>query len=328
MVHKECLDLPRVIRISRHEHRISWAPSLPLATEQWVCRSCHIGVDGRYRAFSSTKDCGYVAHSLCATSKDVWDREELEGVPEEELEDIEPFEVIGEGLIRHFSHDHHHLRSFTTAEERLIAWDAINRCQACLLPICSSDCGFYLHEECANLPRKKRYVCHKESFTRDHVDLRLPSTFEDAFPHFIMDVRCAPIFEPLNHKGHDHPLFFNSRQGYNAITCGACRKKPYFVLKCFFRWDTEECGFHLCYKCATLPDTARYKFDRHLLTLCCGEEASGAKSVRRRWIRHHGSTHKRSAFMQIVYWEATRMPRQVDALKLIMMRSLILSPTA
>jgi len=54
--------------------------------------------------------CGdYVVHSRCALGKDVWDGEDLENVPEEDnkLQDVTSFDIISDGVILHFLHDHH-----------------------------------------------------------------------------------------------------------------------------------------------------------------------------------------------------------------------------
>ncbi|OAP06667.1 hypothetical protein AXX17_AT3G40710 [Arabidopsis thaliana] len=102
MIHRACIDLPLVININRHNHRISYTSLL--GHGNWTCGVCHKKVDGFYGAYSCSKCPSYAVHARCATRKDVWDKVELEGTPEEE--EIAPFEVVDENLIKHFIHGH------------------------------------------------------------------------------------------------------------------------------------------------------------------------------------------------------------------------------
>ncbi|VYS61550.1 unnamed protein product [Arabidopsis thaliana] len=72
MIHQDCLGLPRLININRHDHRVARTSVLGVVNS--VCGRCP----------------DYIAHSKCATREDVWNGKELEGVPEE-IEDIEPY---------------------------------------------------------------------------------------------------------------------------------------------------------------------------------------------------------------------------------------------
>lgn len=84
-------------------------------------------------------------------NKKVWDGIELEEV-------IPPFEVVGDNLIKHFSHENHILR----LERDGTTLDGKTRCEACVSPVYSDpiysceQCDFILHQTCANLPMKKR----------------------------------------------------------------------------------------------------------------------------------------------------------------------------
>jgi hypothetical protein len=132
VVHQRCTGLPRVIRISRHRHRISFTTSFDEG--DWSCGVCRRKIDNDYGGFSCIKDgCSYAAHSRCATQKNVWDGIDLEGVPEEiEEEEVEPFVTISKGVIHHFSHQNHHLR---LDENRDRIYDENKLCQACIMPI-------------------------------------------------------------------------------------------------------------------------------------------------------------------------------------------------
>ncbi|CAF2069061.1 unnamed protein product [Brassica napus] len=93
MIHQSCIDLPEIINVNRHEHRLS--RRLHLSPGSWVCRFCHKNVDwsyGAHQAYSCSICPNYVIHSQCAIRYDVWDKLELKGIPEEP-QDIEPFKV-------------------------------------------------------------------------------------------------------------------------------------------------------------------------------------------------------------------------------------------
>ncbi|CAH8356320.1 unnamed protein product [Eruca vesicaria subsp. sativa] len=129
VVHKLCLNLPTTIRISRHDHRLSFTPSL--SNEDWSCGVCRKTVDKNYGEYSCVKGCDYAVHSKCATRRDLWDGKELEGEPEIEYEELKTFEEIGDGIIQHFSHPKHHMK----LEKESDKVDDEKWCQACILPI-------------------------------------------------------------------------------------------------------------------------------------------------------------------------------------------------
>lgn len=287
MIHKDCIYLPRIINVNRHHHRVS--RSYFIGPGNWVCGVCRQKIDGKYGAYSCSVCPQYAVHSRCATRGDVWDGKELEDEPEEEIEDVEPFKVVGENLINHFSHEAHNLRfkegggnsKGTTSEES-------KRCHACTLPIdldsfyTCVDCDFILHFICANLPRKKRHVLHNHPLT---LQTQIPyhklyngvfkcsacTEFSSGFSYvgcgIQLDVRCGSISEPFVHQGHPHPLFFTLPDPKTCMSCGHNYSK---VLNCI------QCDFALCFPCAALPYIVRnQKYDRHPITISFGEKASG-----------------------------------------------------
>ncbi|KAG2249595.1 hypothetical protein Bca52824_089223 [Brassica carinata] len=164
MIHQSCTDLLEIINVNRHEHRLS--RRLHLSPGSWVCGFCHKEVDWSYGAYSCSVCPNYAIHSKCAIRDDVWDKLELKGI-QEEPQEIEPFKVINENLICHFSHEKHSLQ---LNEESVIS-DGSIRCEACVLPIYSQpfyrcmQCDFILHKTCAYLPRKKRHFYHDKPLT-------------------------------------------------------------------------------------------------------------------------------------------------------------------
>ncbi|CAL9243700.1 unnamed protein product [Arabidopsis halleri] len=168
-IHTDCMGFPHVIRISRHQHRISFTSSLP--SGKISCGVCRQQVDNNYGAYSCNKCDAYFVHSKCALHKNVWDGKDLDGVPEEDdwIDDGEPFERITDGIILHPFHSHH-LRL-----EIFMAYDENKYCRGCALPIYEGqfyscmECKFILHESCANAPRMKRHPLHPYPLTLDNM---------------------------------------------------------------------------------------------------------------------------------------------------------------
>ncbi|CAA7016813.1 unnamed protein product [Microthlaspi erraticum] len=293
MAHGSCIDLPRVIKITRHPHRLSCIPyRSPVISS---CQICYKNVDIKYGQYScNQEDCSYVAHSTCATHKNVWDGTELEWEKEEadETEDMSPFKILGDGLIQHLGHIHP-----LKLKKHDGVGDTEKQCQACVFPIIShqfyycEECNYSLHEVCAGLSRKLDHALHNHTLIldpspKDSWESRYycsacsrPSTgFRYICPKksciyiFKLDVRCVSVPECFVHKSHEHPIFLStshsSTDENHEILCKGCKKRcsgPH--LQC------TVCEFALCYPCGTIPNEVQYRFDKHPLTLSCGESA-------------------------------------------------------
>ncbi|CAN8275125.1 unnamed protein product [Cochlearia groenlandica] len=290
VAHSQCLRLPRVIKISRHPHRISFTPSFDRG--DLFCRICRKKIDKDCGGFSCIKDgCSFEAHSFCATQGTVWDCIDLEGVQEELEEVLEPYMTISDGVIQHFSHPHHQLRFYKNTSGDC---DDDKVCEACFTPIFCSEmyscmnCDFVLHEKCANLPRKLDHPTHRHQLSlRMPVDLSSQrfcvvcpricnAFFYTCINHecsFNMHVECATISEPLVHKSHKHPLFLTSRPEDKRV-CKVCKELK--VSQSRETFNCIECEFVLCFYCATLPHKVGYKHDKHMLTLSYEEVTSTA----------------------------------------------------
>ncbi|XP_020877177.1 uncharacterized protein LOC110227424 [Arabidopsis lyrata subsp. lyrata] len=279
MIHQECLALPRLININRHDHRVSRTSVLGVVNS--VCGVCRRKVDWTWGGFSCQRCPGYVAHSKCATRKDVWNGKELEGVPEE-IEDIEPYVVIDDNTIQHFSHSEHYLRFHING----LFWEENKRCSACTHPICLQsfygciDCDFILHESCAKSPRKKWHVLHNERITlvtNGAADFfacdachRMSNGFMYQCGDVKLDVLCGSVSEPFVHPSHPHhPLYYIP--SVEGKKCNGCNNSASPVLTCI----ESGCGFVLCFHCATLPQVVKHRVNDHPLSLCYGEKASG-----------------------------------------------------
>ncbi|CAH2058238.1 unnamed protein product [Thlaspi arvense] len=272
MFHYDCIDLPHVININRHDHRISHA--YPLTPGDRICEVCRGEITWRYGAYSCEKCSDFSVHSLCATRIDVWDGIELEGTHEEEV-DTMPFKVIEEGVINHLFHEEHNLLLVDGGEGI--------HCEACAHTIssekhykCMDECGFFLHKKCANLPLRKRHglttrVLSLHPGKENHGRLyscyacgRVVSGFryEDG-EDIVLDVHCASLSWFRNPKLHPHALFLTT---LDRGTCVACDETDVYVLSCV------ECEYSLDFKCATLQKVIKHRCDDHFLVLSCGEK--------------------------------------------------------
>ncbi|CAN6861291.1 unnamed protein product [Brassica oleracea] len=282
MIHQECLCLPRVININRHDHRVYRTSVLGVVDS--VCGVCRKKVDWTYGGFSCKRCPGYVVHSKCATRGDVWNGKELEGVPEEE-EDVEPYVVIDDNTIHHFSHIEHYLRRI---HGNGVLYEDNKWCSACTHPIglqslygCM-DCDFSLHHKCAECPKKKWHVLHNERLTlvtnkkqevfNCYACRQESNGFMYKDGNRKLDVLCGSISEPFVHPGHPHhPLYYIPVEG--ETICNGCKGNIYRTdISCI----VGDCGFLLCFQCATLPQVVKHIVHNHPLSLCYGEEdASG-----------------------------------------------------
>ncbi|VYS58661.1 unnamed protein product [Arabidopsis thaliana] len=299
IVHQSCFSLPHVIRISRHLHCISFTHSFPKG--DCICGVCRRKINNDYGGYHCIKNgCLYAVHSKCATQPNVWDGIEREGESEEEVEELEPFVTISDGIIQHFSHEHHHL---TLDENTSKDYDENKLCQACIMPIYFGNsysclqCDFILHEECAKLSRRLDHPIHPHQLTlvtdnplrpvgysinsdRD-ICSACPSLCIAGFFYecserncdFRLHVQCATISEPLLHPSHMHPLFLTSKPDEER-KCSVCAEARGYYTKETFNCIEEECDFALCFKCATLPQKVRYKHDKHILPLFYGKKTS------------------------------------------------------
>ncbi|CDY41709.1 BnaA09g15370D [Brassica napus] len=284
LVHRDCIDLPRVININRHDHRISLTDHIG-RRGNLKCGVCHQSVNQYCGGYTCSTCPDFVVHSSCPTKHRVWDGVELQGIPEEE-EVIPPFKVVGDNLIKHFSHENHILR---LESDGTSTRDEKTRCEACVSPVYSDpvysceQCGFILHETCANLPRKKRLPFRNIEFKLYAPDMDSYEAFEcyackTMFSGFrykayriSIDVRCGTFSELESYDFHDHPaVYYNDKKA--SPRCRACHQRgemSQHMLSC------DDCDFALDFRCFNLPRVVKHKDDEPPLSLCYGEDPNG-----------------------------------------------------
>ncbi|CAH8333698.1 unnamed protein product [Eruca vesicaria subsp. sativa] len=278
MIHQDCLLLPRVININRHDHRVSRTSVLGEGAMNSVCGVCRKKVDWTRGGFSCQRCLGYVVHSNCATNKDVWNGKELEGLLEEE-EDTKPYLVIDDNTIQHFSHKEHHLKLHMNG----IRYEESKRCRACNHPIglqsfygCMK-CNFSLHKKCAECPKRKWHVLHNDRLTlviNEEENVFNCDACEMDSNGFMykhgdtkLDVLCGSVLEPFVHPSHPHHPLYHIPTEKEEI-CNGCNSWETHILRCI----EGDCGFILGFECATLPQVVKHIAYNHPLSLCYGEE--------------------------------------------------------
>ncbi|KAG2294936.1 hypothetical protein Bca52824_041605 [Brassica carinata] len=247
-VNRHCIYLPKVIKITRHSHRLSHV--LRMSDGDNVCGIFRSLVDVGYGGYSCIdKTCNYVAHFIVAAS---------------EVDDVAPLllveDIDGESTWRHFSHDHDLLR---VVEEQ----GSEELCQACILPTYKTgkflrckECDFAIHETCASLPRKMAHGLHVHPLTL-HVETGMDSSFV-LYCGFKMDVRCASFVEPFNHTALPHdPFYLGVDFNEYIYRCYGCRQRSRFTARCV------QGSIDFDFKCLNLPGRVEYKCDDHPLTL-------------------------------------------------------------
>ncbi|CAG7877661.1 unnamed protein product [Brassica rapa] len=268
-IHRDCMFLPKVIKLTRHSHRLFHTFQVPdYNTNCRICGDPFVCGSGGYICTDET--CDYKLHSYCATHKKIWDGKDVEREPEEisNSEDVtfSSLEEVDGKTIRHFSHHHDLVRQYVNGGEE----ENKRVCQACILGIGSGpflgckECDFALHDTCARLPRKMEHPFHRHPITLEVDMMNIKEGFfrcskcereSCGFMYrccqeeceFKMDTRCASLADPLYNGAHQHPLTLLGR--------GA---------RCY------KCGFYLDSEQATLPVLVKCNYDIHPLTLFLG----------------------------------------------------------
>jgi hypothetical protein len=285
--HPKCAQFSRTIKITTHNHSLTRTYSFHQVEQHdnLLCQLCRKKVNTEYASYDCC-ECDYIAHMNCANNfKDV--DEDQSATPEVDatqlvylVEGINLAEVEGVGPqeFKHFSHPQHNL---IMSNEKLM--DDMH-CEACMQFIIftpfygCAQCNFFLHIRCTKLPATiKRGIFQKHPLTLRSSDPNTDATrlFEcivcgrhrqgflytcNKCIYCNYDVQCCLIPNSLKHNGHQHSLYLAMRPSLE--TCNACGKTNDLNFVC-----TTCNKFTLCFRCATLPLVARYKYDTHLLQL-------------------------------------------------------------
>ncbi|XP_059460249.1 uncharacterized protein LOC132189523 [Corylus avellana] len=281
LIHIKCALFSRIIRITSHDHSLTLTYSLRQVKvhSNLFCKLCYQKVKAEYAAYYC-QECNYVTHLACAFKYEKGAH--LTWLPEESVDlETNVMEVEGAVQIQHFSHQH----GLILSNEGLVDDKLCDGCTGLIsIPFYScTQCDFFLHSKCAQLPNNKRYPLHPHLLTLSTTQsiyklgsfsCKACQRLSNGFIYrcgtcdFDFDLQCCLIPETLNHKGHQHSLFLAINS--NRRRCHVCHftsdDKP-----CMF--VCTYCDFALGFECATLPLVASHKDDDHILKLTYSAEA-------------------------------------------------------
>ncbi|KAJ6749825.1 hypothetical protein OIU85_000455 [Salix viminalis] len=106
----------------------------------------------------------------------------------------------------------------------------------------------------------ERIIAEIKHFSHQH-NLILSDEFSNDLKCDGLDVRCfVSTKDSIEHSGHEHPLYL-AVESENRHCSGCGVSAEYGTFRCV------DCDFNLDFKCATLPDKARHRYDKHPLFL-------------------------------------------------------------
>lgn len=297
-VHKKCISLPLFIGINLHHHAISrkFFVSLPQHqhdSKTWDCRICYQEVKMEYGSyFCSQPNCNFVVHvNYAIENRSLYDVIELKNQDEVDEHDAKLAllrsksmdcikrvikqinvgeEVIAEE-IEHISHKHNLILSKEIKDNK--------HCNGCCLPISSSfyyycsQCDFFLHKDCAELPStgllwydSHPFTLHTNGIFKCGICRYVCGGFSYRLADYystVICLRCAAVSHSFTYQAHEpHYLFYDKK--YRGL-CSACGGDRDVVRRC------KDCDFALDMRCLTLPRTAWHKCDEHSLKLVHGD---------------------------------------------------------
>ncbi|XP_030935787.1 uncharacterized protein LOC115960922 [Quercus lobata] len=284
-VHGRCAyQFPRMVKVVRHKHLLHLTHSSFEfhQSNSRFCQICVQKVDTHYGLYYCSK-CDFVAHLDCAMeNKENINLQEFTNEDEvSELNEsvdsttykVKKFNMREDGTkiatkIKHFNHEHD-----LKLTNEILNNQKCDGCVRAILPPFYScvKCNFFLHESCANLPKKKRHPLHQHPLTllpmepSMHFECHACHRFCNGFTYqceicwFSLDVQCSMISEILIHPGHEHQLLLSSIPFEQNCSC--CASSIYPIFRC------TTCDFALDFRCATMPHSTRYKQHEHPFAL-------------------------------------------------------------
>ncbi|KAE8723664.1 hypothetical protein F3Y22_tig00012104pilonHSYRG00087 [Hibiscus syriacus] len=238
--------------------------------------------------------CKYIVHVNCALEDDrfyeVVEREsqceELYGSSAESTQSsiTRVVEVSEDGeatKIEHFSHEGHCLVLADKMEE-----ETDRRCDGCMLPVstlfyyCSeSECHFYLHKYCAELPSVKHHWFRRSTADLDSRSFMWCDLCKRPCSGFFYEMgglgvclRCAEVPDVIEFQGHEHLLFYDFKCRERCNGCGADPGEE-GAFRC------GKCSFTLDFKCLSLPQSVVHKIDQHQLNLTYHDDNDYSKHL-------------------------------------------------
>ncbi|TYJ16201.1 hypothetical protein E1A91_A10G234400v1 [Gossypium mustelinum] len=278
-VHKKCISVPRIIKFYQHQHNISHTYFIEQREhETWECRFCFEEVNTEHGSYFCSK-CNFIVHVNCATrdTRRYYEVDSIETIDSEEPVDLR--EIVTATWIKHLWHQHILTLSGDIQD--------FKQCDGCLLPIvtsyyCCSQCDFFLHKTCAELPVKKHFWFH---YCQRLFKLTSGCIFQCDICSYLTSgfayicdkcessccLRCSLVSDMPRSQGHEHRLY-PFRSEHEDQVYSACDQSTCFTYKC------KHCSFNLHQNCLTLPLTAQHRSDVRYYTLTYHDNDNYSKS--------------------------------------------------
>ncbi|XP_039029707.1 uncharacterized protein LOC120164001 [Hibiscus syriacus] len=177
--------------------------------------------------------------------------------------------------IKHFSHAHNLILQVNLMKEHREGSNLMEKyCDGCVLPVSNpfyhcSQCDFFLHKECAELPMEKQlwfHICQRFLIlVADHIfRCGLCRSECNGFSYRCKEcdiyycLHCATRSYTIEHPSHEHPLYYDRNHKGRCSACDVTRRG---LFRC------KHCKISLHIQCLRQPLTAWHGCDEHLLAL-------------------------------------------------------------
>ena len=278
-IHTSCATCPPTVKVTRHEHPLQLTQSLEIhQSNSRNCLLCVKKVDTHWVYYCSI--CDFIAHLHCSMNPRNKAYKKLEELVEEQLHlsvdpatyEVKKFTMGEDGAkivteIKHFTHEHD-LKLIDKVPNNI----KCNGCVRDILPpfYCCTQCNFFLHKSCVELPKIKRHPLHRHPLTLNYRSRSFSCAFcaEECnglcyncqFCNYDLNVQCSLISNTLTHACHEHRLYLSNTN--TKQECSSCGEYRYRVFCC------ATCEFVLDFRCAALPQTACNNQHEHPFILC------------------------------------------------------------
>ncbi|EOY18287.1 Cysteine/Histidine-rich C1 domain family protein, putative [Theobroma cacao] len=294
-VHKNCISLPRIIKIIFHHHPV-FHNYFIVENDCGIleCGVCHEEVKKEYGSYYCS-ECKFIVHVKCfidyprsyyeIESKDVNEKPNENSTMVTDTMDPSFLVIkeikLGENVInkeiKHFSHEHNLVLYDEVKDEK---W-----CDGCSLLIETSfyhcsECDFCLHKSCAELPKKKQFwflpLFHSLNLIPncfffcggcEFIHTGFAYKGETDFQHVSVCSQCAEFSLACTSQAHkEHPLHLYLKYNGQCNACGDSINEDKVAYRC------KGCNFNVHCTCTMLPQTVQHKCDEHHLTLTYHED--------------------------------------------------------
>ncbi|KAL6989867.1 hypothetical protein U1Q18_015618 [Sarracenia purpurea var. burkii] len=227
------------------------------------------GITKMRRRFSELRILGKAQSNQIGVGSEIRSRQE--GITEHLADPI--------NQIKHFSHEHPLTLGIDHNQNTFSCSACFDKISSSLAYVCTQ-CNYFLHRWCAELPEKIKHPIHPEhpltllsrersnsSFCQCNACDEPCDSFTFAFNcdrcSFNLHPMCASMPTTLRTEIHRHPLILRRKSPY-SVRCKSCGAESNWTGAVF---ECRDCDLALDFKCAMLPDRIRHRCHVHPLSL-------------------------------------------------------------